>query len=333
MWVPMGELTSMPSRVNTATSTMPADRDVDWPLVSVVMPTRGRPDLVRESVIAVVGQSYPGPIECIVVHDQEPERPELESLSSGPHRVRVVDNPNAPGLAGARNTGIDVSTGGFVAGCDDDDVWHPTKLQRQISMLLDQPDLLAVGCGLRLRLPGGKIADWPSRAERIDRSLLLRNRVKELHSSTLVMRRDAFAKAGRYDEGLPGGYAEDYDWCLRLSKVGRIGAVTEPLADIRKDVQSWYQGRALNTVNGLNYLLVKHPELKTTARGHARILGQIAFAQSCLGERRAAARLALRALSRWPLSPYAFLALGHSVTGVAPERVLKGARLFGRGLA
>jgi glycosyltransferase involved in cell wall biosynthesis len=254
-------------------------------------------------------------------------------LGTADHRVRVVNNTNTPGLAGARNTGLDVSKGAFVASCDDDDTWHVTKLEEQIRLLLDQPELLAVGSGMRLMLPGGKVADWPARAERIERSLILRNRVKELHSSTLVMRRDAFAKAGRYDEQIPHGYAEDYDLILRLSRVGTIGAVTEPLADIRKDVQSWYQGRSRNTVDGLEYMLQKHPELKTTARGHARILGQIAFARSCMGERRQAAALSVRALARWPLSPHAYLALGHAVTGVAPERVLKGARRFGRGIA
>jgi glycosyltransferase involved in cell wall biosynthesis len=326
----------MPSAEDAMTSmasaSMGSAEDVDWPLVSVVLPTRGRPELVRESIIAVIEQTYPGPVECIVVHDQEPIRVELESLGTTEHRVKVVTNTNSPGLAGARNTGLDISKGAFVASCDDDDVWHPTKLQRQVRRLLDLPELLAVGCGLRLRLPGGKAADWPARAERLERSLILRNRVKELHSSTLVMRRDAFAKAGRYDEEIPHGYAEDYDLVLRLSRVGLIGAVTEPLADIRKDVQSWYQGRSQNTVDGLEYLLRKHPDLKTTARGHARILGQIAFARSCMGQRGAAARLALRALTRWPLSPHGYLALGHAATGVAPERVLKGARYFGRGI-
>ncbi len=46
-----------------------------WPLVSVIVPTRGRPDLVRAAISSVVGQTYPGPIECLVVHDQEPPDP------------------------------------------------------------------------------------------------------------------------------------------------------------------------------------------------------------------------------------------------------------------
>jgi len=304
-----------------------------WPLVSVILPTRGRPDLVRETIAAIVGQTYPGTIECIVVHDQEPPQPCLARLGTARCGVSVVRNRHSPGLAGARNTGLDLARGDFIASCDDDDLWHPAKLQAQIRRLLDQPDLLVVGSGIRLLLFGDKIVNWPGRAERISYQLLLRNRVKELHSSTLVMRRDAFAKAGRYDEALPDGYAEDYDWVLRAARVGRIGTVVEPLADIRKDAQSWYQGSARTTAMALEYLLAKHPDIAASRRGHARMLGQIAFARSVLGERRQALRCAVTAVARWPVSPHPYLALAHIATGIDRRRVLRAARLLGRGLA
>lgn len=304
-----------------------------WPLVSVILATRGRPELIRESLRAVVAQTYPGVIECIVVHDQEDEDPTLTTLGTQQHTVTVLSNTHASGLAGARNTAVERAAGAFVATCDDDDVWHPTKLEKQIDMLLTHPDLLVVGSGIRLLFPAGKITAWPARADRITRAMLLQNRVKEMHSSTLVMRRDAFAKVGQYDELLPFGYAEDYDWVLRASRVGRLGAVREPLADIRKDVPSWYRGRADMTATALPYFLEKHPEIASSRRGHARILGQIAFAKSVRGERGTATRLAFRALRRWPLSPHAYLALAHVATGVDASRVQTFARRFGRGLA
>ncbi len=306
-----------------------------WPLVSVILPTRGRPDLVREALLAVVGQTYPGMIECIVVHDQELPQPDLEELGTATRSVRVVANRRSPGLAGARNTGVTLAHGDFIAGCDDDDAWHPTKLQAQISRLLDQPDLLVVGSGIRLMLPDGRIITWPGRAERISYQLLLRNRVKELHSSTLVMRRDAFAKAGLYDEETPNGYAEDYDWVLRAARVGRIGTITSPLADIRKDAQSSssYYGHAAITVAGLEYLLAKHRDLAASRRGRARLLGQIGFARSVLGERHRALRYALTAIVLSPASPHGYLALAHVMTRLDRRHVLRAARLFGRGLA
>jgi glycosyltransferase involved in cell wall biosynthesis len=304
-----------------------------WPLVSVILPTRGRPVLVREALAAIVGQTYPGMIECIVVHDQEPPQPELAELGDPRRSITIVANSRSPGLAGARNAGVALAHGEFIASCDDDDVWHSAKLHAQISRLLEQPDLLVVGSGIRLMLPSGKVIDWPARAERISYQLLLRNRVKELHSSTLVMHRDAFAKAGLYDEAVPNGYAEDYDWVLRAARVGRIGTVVRPLADIRKDAQSWYPGQAAMIVAGLEYLLAKHRDLASSRRGRARLLGQIGFARSMLGERREALRCAVTAIAAWPLSPHGYLALAHITMRLDRRHVLRAARVFGRGLA
>jgi GT2 family glycosyltransferase len=162
---------------------------------------------------------------------------------------------------------------------------------------------------------------------------LLENRVKELHSSTLMMRRSAFEAAGLYDEELPHSYGEDYDWLLRASRVGSVGAVQEILADIRKDVPSWFRDRALNTATALEYLLDKHPEFRERRRGHARILGQIAYARAAAGERGRGARIAGRALRRYPVAPHAWLALAGAGLGIEPRRMLTVARRLGRGLS
>jgi hypothetical protein len=281
----------------------------------------------------VIAQDYPGDIECIVVHDQEPADPGLALLSAPGRGVVVITNTRTPGLAGSRNTGLGIARGGYVGGCDDDDVWHPEKLRLQVARLLDDTDLLAVGSGMRLLLPGNKVSDWPGRSELVSYRLLLRNRVKELHSSTLLMRREAFTKAGLYDEDVPFGYAEDYDFVLRAARAGRVGTVVQPLADIRKDAQSWYAGKAEQAVAGLEYLLAKHPDLAGARRGHARILGQIALARSLLGQRRLALRYAVTALVRWPCSPHPYVALVHIVTGIDRRHLQRAARLLRRGLA
>jgi len=328
-WRPAGRRTAEGHASGQAAPSVAASY---WPLVSVIVPTRGRPDLLRETIAAVMAQTYRGDIECVIVHDQEPPNEKLADLGTARRRVRVVANSHSPGLAGARNTGLDLAQGDFIATCDDDDVWHLGKLQAQISRLRVEPDLLAVGSGIRLRLPG-RTLDWPGRAEEISYQMLLRNRVKELHSSTLVMRREAFAKAGRYDERLPHGYAEDYDWVLRVAQVGRIGLVIEPLADIRKDGESWYLGRAHDVAPALEYMLAKHPDIAASRRGHARMLGQIALARSSLGQRDVGLRCALKGLARWPASLQPCIALVHIATGIHPRYLLRTARLFRRGMA
>ena len=147
------------------------------------------------------------------------------------------------------------------------------------------------------------------------------------------MRRDAFAKAGRYDESLPFGYAEDYDWVLRAARVGLVGAVRQPLADIRKEALSWYRGNGTNAADGLEYLLAKHPDIAASPRGHARMLGQIAFARSVRGQRRMALSLALKAWLQWPACPHAYVAFVHATTGMNPQHLRRAARLLGRGMA
>jgi hypothetical protein len=148
-----------------------------------------------------------------------------------------------------------------------------------------------------------------------------------------MMRRSSFDLAGLYDEDLPHGYGEDYDWLLRASRVGPVGTVQETLADIRKDIPSWFRDRWLNTATALEYLLDKHPDVRSSRRGHARMLGQIAYARAAAGERRRGARIAGRALRRYPAAPHAWLALAIAGPGIEPSRMLSAARRLGRGLS
>lgn len=303
------------------------------PLVTVVIPTRGRPALLRDTLAAIVAQDYAGPLEVFVVHDREEADESLAELSQPGRRIIPTVNTRTGGLCGARNTGVLASSGSFVASCDDDDLWYPAKVRLQVARLLADPSLLAVGSGIRLLMGERGDVEWPAREPLVTHERLLENRVKELHSSTLMMRRAAFDVAGMYDEELPFGHGEDYDWLLRASKVGSVGAVQEILADIRKDIPSWFRDRWLNTATALEYLLEKHPDFCDRRRGHARMLGQIAYARAAAGERARAARIAGHALSRYPAAPHAWLALAIAGPGIEPRQMLSAARRLGRGLS
>lgn len=303
------------------------------PLVSVVIPTRGRPALLRETLETVIGQDYAGPIEVIVVHDREEPDPELALLSVPGREVVAISNARTAGLCGARNTGVLTSHGVFVASCDDDDLWYPAKVRLQVERLLAEPSLRAVGAGIRLLMGERGDVEWPAREPVVTHERLLANRVKELHSSTLMMRRTAFDAVGLYDEDLPHSYGEDYDWLLRASEIGAVGAVQEILADIRKDIPSWFRDRSLNTADALEYLLDKHPDFRDHRRAHARILGQIAYARAAAGQRRRGALIAGHALRRYPAAPHAWLALAVASPGVEPRTMLSLARRAGRGLS
>jgi glycosyltransferase involved in cell wall biosynthesis len=316
---------------------VPAAPAGGWPPVSVVLPTRGRPELLREAVDSVLGQDYPGDIDLVVVHDQEEPQHALLELAAPGRSVVLLRNTRTPGLAGARNTGLDhvrsrAVPPDYIASCDDDDFWDREKLWLQVDRMAREPGLGVVGTGIRLLMSERHVVDWPGDSPVVTREQLLRNRRKELHSSTLLVRRSVFEAVGGYDELLPASYAEDYEFLLRAVEVAAIGVVNQPLASVRKYNASWFRDRAEVVANALEYLLSQHPEIATSRRGHARVLGQVAFARSTMGQRGPATRIALRAVARWPLAPHALLALVHATTGADPRVLLGSVRRFGRGI-
>src|SRR5690606_23517688 len=173
----------------------------------------------------------------------------------------LTSNAHAVGLPGGRNSGAETATGELLAFCDDDDQWLPEKLRRQVDLLQSRPELGAVSCGIVLKGPG---IDRERSLDRVQVTYedLLADRVMEVHSSTMLVRRSAFEAAGPVDEAIPGGYSEDYEWLLRLSKNTPIGIVSSALVVVNWHGGSFYFGRWATIVDAQRYLLAKHPDLQ-----------------------------------------------------------------------
>jgi glycosyltransferase involved in cell wall biosynthesis len=304
---------------------------VPWPAVSVVVPTRDRPELLGRAVRAVLGQRYPGEIECLVVFDQSELA--LPAVRPGERRtVRVVRNDRTPGLAGARNAGALTAQGELLAFCDDDDVWHPDKLRKQVALLEARPDATAVGCGTVVRYGDRSIAR-PVGRDPVTFRDLLRSRRMEIHPSSITVRREQFLnEIGLVDEALPGSYAEDYEWLLRAARRGPIVAVPEPLVTISWNRSSYFAEQWGTIARALRYLLDHYPEFRTVPRGLARIQGQVAFALAASGRRREALAWARRSLVSSPIEPRGYLAVAVAAGLVSPEGLLHLAHRFGKGI-
>ena len=110
------------------------------PLVSVVVPAFNAERTLAETLRSVLSQTYRS-IEVLVVDDGSTDGTAdiARSLAAGDPRLTLISKENG-GCASARNLGISRARGAFVAPIDADDLWHPTKLEKQVSAALAAPE-------------------------------------------------------------------------------------------------------------------------------------------------------------------------------------------------
>ncbi|MFC0005284.1 glycosyltransferase family 2 protein [Micromonospora siamensis] len=305
---------------------------MNHPSVSVVVPTRDRPELLRAAVAAILAQEHPGEVEVVVVYDQsEPDR-SLTELSRPGRTVQVITNGRTAGLAGARNSGVLAATGELVAFCDDDDEWLPGKLAAQVAALAAAPEAEFVSCGIRVRYDGNTV-DRVLDRDRVTLDALLRDRMTELHPSTFLIRASALRDGfGLVDEEIPGSYAEDYEFLLRAARSAPLVNLRTPYVLVRWHKRSYFAQRWDTISEALQWLLERYPEFAGQPAGQARVTGQIAFARAASGDRKGALSWAGRTIRSNPREPRAYLALAVAGKVVGADAVLRTLHKRGRGI-
>lgn len=305
------------------------DTSPELPLVTVVIPTHNRPDLVRRALASVTSQDYRGPIETIIVHDKEPADSSIES--SDPSRpVRAIENDHTPGLAGARNAGLAVASGTFIASLDDDDYWIDGKVRAQVDALLAEPELLVTATGVVLHTADGREWQRPPAGPLVTHEQLLRGRVADVHSSNLLMRRTAFDQVGPYDEELVG--VEDWEWLLRVSREHPIRVVQKPYLHVFRDTPLWRPERWRRIAKAHEQVMERHPDIAADRSGSGYFDAKLAFAHAAGGNRRHACRLAVRGLRKRWKNPWAVAALAVAALRVPVKWVQIGANRAGKSI-
>ncbi|GEB14877.1 glycosyltransferase [Pimelobacter simplex] len=310
------------------TALPPPKEPLVLPDVDVVIATHDRPVLVREAIAAVREQEYAGRVRTVLVFDRS--EPDLTLASDDPLRpVDVVTNVRSPGLAGARNTGILAGIAPLVAFCDDDDLWLPGKLDRQVRALQSGGPPACV-TGIEIAYDGTTTPRVPAPAD-LELRHLVRHRVMEAHPSTVVVRRDALlTRIGLVDEEIPGSYGEDFDWMIRAAGAGGFHLVAAPLVRVRWG-GSQFSRQWATIVDAIDYGLAKHAVFHDDRRALARLQGRKAFALAALG-RRDALRWAGRTARTWPREPRAYLAAAVALHLVSADRLLDLAHRRGHGI-
>jgi glycosyltransferase involved in cell wall biosynthesis len=198
--------------------------------VSVVIPHYKTAAFVASAVESALAQTR-GVTEVIVVDDGSPDDLATALRCIADPRLEVVRIANR-GASHARNHGVSMSSGGVVAFLDADDVWYPTKIERQLAFLRSDDPPIAVGTQMHhigSRGPVGisgvaEIGDHEQRDTR-DAELM------PFPISSLALTRAAFDASGGFDETVT--LVEDLDFVSRLAGLGRIATVGEPLGGYR----------------------------------------------------------------------------------------------------
>ena len=203
------------------------ERGVD---VSVVVPTRDRSRMLGTALRSVLRQRDVE-LEVIVVDDgSTDDTPEVVEAFDDP-RIRLIRNAASTGPNAARNRGAEQAEGEWIAFVDDDDLWAPTKLTRQIGLATDGgfawvyagtvnvDDSLRIIHGVRPPDPATVVAALP------------RSNPIPAGASNVVLRRSLFTSADGFNEDLRA--CEEWDLWLRLARDDLPGQVPSPLVAYR----------------------------------------------------------------------------------------------------
>jgi glycosyltransferase involved in cell wall biosynthesis len=214
---------------------------MEGPLVSVIIPTWNRCDLLAEALASVLGQTacngMPERVEILVVDDgSEDETTEVIRSFENPS-IRHFSLPHTGRISKLRNAGMERARGDYVAFLDSDDLWSPEKLEVQVAEMEANPNAGFTFTGFRTFDGAGNVRTELYRSD--DRHLQsVQNIFEKLiaggmgpYPSSVLIKKEALAKTGLLDESFAGG---DYEFLSRLAFAFPAIVVHSPLVSIRK---------------------------------------------------------------------------------------------------
>jgi glycosyltransferase involved in cell wall biosynthesis len=181
--------------------------------VSVIIPTFNRADKVCRAVSSVIDQTYQD-IEIIVIDDASTDNT-IERLNEFGSRIKIIRHEKNMGVSAARNSGIRIAKGEYIALLDSDDYWLQEKLEVQIAFFSSNPD--AVICQAReLWVRHGKRVNPGNKHLKPSDDIFMPSlKLCLVSPSAVMLKRSLLDEVGIFDEAFP--VCEDYDLWLRIS--------------------------------------------------------------------------------------------------------------------
>jgi glycosyltransferase involved in cell wall biosynthesis len=224
--------------------------------VSVIVPTRDRPEMLRQALASI--RALEGPdlsFEILVGDNGQDAQTRNVAEEFGAIYIPVLTK----GAGAARNAGLRAATGEFIAFLDDDDVWLPTHLKRHIEILDTQPDVEGVigqiiTTDLELRQSD---APWPNMLPD-DRDELLKTMLSGYYPQIggTVARASVRDSIGLFDETLLGD--QDWDWQLRIARRRALAFAEAPCVLFRQRPSGSYDALRLRRLRFARRVFLRH---------------------------------------------------------------------------
>nr|WP_299363835.1 glycosyltransferase family 2 protein [uncultured Paracoccus sp.] len=278
------------------------------PRVSVILPTYNRTRTLGDAMASVLGQSFTD-LELIVVDDGSTENVQAVVSEQDDGRVRYVRRLLNEGAAAARNTGIALARGAFVAFQDSDDLWLPGKLARQVERLDSLPGevgaitgpKILVGRNERFVYGEGLVclapaAETPLCLEEDQVGHLLRENRISVQCS--LFRREALGDGPYFDRRARAN--EDWEFAIRLAQRTKIVEDREPVLLGFVSDDSISRSRRRETLGVLRILKANEQLLSFYPRQRSALWLEVGRQLAESGKPRLANRAILRALRADP---------------------------------
>lgn len=213
---------------------------MSYPLVSIVIPTYKRTDYLKLTLQSILNQTFHD-FEVVVVDDGTPNDDNL-LLCQIFEKVRYIKIENSGGPARPRNVGIKEAKGKYIAFVDDDDLWLPTKLEKQVAVLDNYSEFgLVHSCCEVIDENGIKTNEIVGRPGSLDvkhGDVSLRMMGSwTLMMPTPMVRKEVIDEIGLFNEIMPPA-GEDVEYWTRCSFVAKFFYMDEPLALYRRHPQN-----------------------------------------------------------------------------------------------
>jgi glycosyltransferase involved in cell wall biosynthesis len=200
------------------------------PAVTVVIPTHDRKGLLTLTLRSVLRQRGVD-FEVLVVDDGSADGTSEAIASISDERVRVIRQEVPQGVATSRNAGVAEARGQWIALLDDDDLWSPDKLERQLGAAEEVGAAWVYGGVVEIDLQGRLLrGDLPPSPGTLLSQLKRKNLVPAGCSNVMVRTQSVLA-VGAFDPGLR--HLADWDLWLRLARVGSPAVARSPVVAYR----------------------------------------------------------------------------------------------------